>query len=271
MIQPDEGLTRRSFLHAGAGTVAGVALGGEPHLARRQSPPTPRSFPRQDPSLVERVVLFSHFDLDAVRELVGERPELAQASWDWGFGDWESPVGAASHVGRRDIVEFLLRHGARPNLFTFAMLGELEAVRSMIEARPGVQRIPGPHGLSLLHHARAGGDAAREVAAYLEERGDADPRPTEQPLDGEEIAGYLGDYRLEGGAEGAFQIVERDGRIGFRAVDSAPRDLLHQGGAVFHPVGAPGVRLRFELRDGRARRVTIEAGGSRWSGERVSE
>ena len=35
-------------------------------------------------------------------------PALARASWDWGYGDWETPIDAASHVGNRAIAEFLI-------------------------------------------------------------------------------------------------------------------------------------------------------------------
>jgi len=45
------------------------------------------------------------------------------------------PLGAASHMGRRDIAEILIEHGARSNLFTSTMLGHLEAVRAYIKAR----------------------------------------------------------------------------------------------------------------------------------------
>ena len=53
------------------------------------------------------VVGSAHFKLERLKELVEPRPELAKAVWDWGFGDWESALGAASHVGRKDIVDYL--------------------------------------------------------------------------------------------------------------------------------------------------------------------
>lgn len=53
------------------------------------------------------VVSAAHSDLDKVKDLVGKRPELANAAWDWGFGDYETAIGAASHMGRRDITEGL--------------------------------------------------------------------------------------------------------------------------------------------------------------------
>src|ERR1700676_721722 len=69
-------------------------------------------FPRQDANLVRDVVAMSHNNEARVRELVGAKPALANAWWDWGYGDWESPLGAASHTGQRGIAEFLLEHGA---------------------------------------------------------------------------------------------------------------------------------------------------------------
>src|SRR6476646_8611337 len=55
----------------------------------------------------ERYPAVSHFDLAKLKELVDTRQELAKASWDWGFGDWETAIGAASHVGRKDIAAYL--------------------------------------------------------------------------------------------------------------------------------------------------------------------
>lgn len=66
------------------------------------------SFPNIDPEIVSTVVGASHSNLEKVRSLVDPRPELARATWEWRFGDWESAIGAASHVGRRDIVHYLL-------------------------------------------------------------------------------------------------------------------------------------------------------------------
>ena len=43
------------------------------------------------------------------------------------------------------------------------MLGQLDVVKAFIDASPGVQRIHGPHGITLLAHARAGGEKAKPV------------------------------------------------------------------------------------------------------------
>jgi len=83
----------------------------------------PPHFPNIAPEIVAEVVGKSHSDLETVQALVEKRPELSRSVWEWRFGDFESAIGAASHVGRRDIAQYLMSKGARPTLFTFAMLG----------------------------------------------------------------------------------------------------------------------------------------------------
>jgi hypothetical protein len=119
------------------------------------------------PALVNEFVGKSHGDLDRVRALLAEHPALVNAAWDWGNGDWETGLGAAAHVGRRDIALFLLERGARMDIFAAAMLGHLEIVRAMIEAIPGAVQWRGPHGIPLLTHAEAGGPASAAVVDYL--------------------------------------------------------------------------------------------------------
>ena len=100
--------------------------------------------------------------------MLSAEPRLANAAWDWGGGDWESALGAAAHMGRRDIAEYLLACGARLDVFSAAMLGRLEIVRAMLDDNPALRAAPGPHGISLLAHAQAGGEEAAEVAALIE-------------------------------------------------------------------------------------------------------
>ena len=86
---------------------------------------------------------------------------LANATVDWADGDWESALGAAAHMHRRDIAELLLEHGARLDVFAAAMLGDVEAVKA--RARRHTQRCAtrrGPHGIPLAAHATG---AVREL------------------------------------------------------------------------------------------------------------
>src|SRR5262245_29120480 len=55
------------------------------------------SFPFQARDLVREVVGASHGNLPRVKELIEAMPALARASWDWGFGDHEAAIDAASH------------------------------------------------------------------------------------------------------------------------------------------------------------------------------
>ncbi|MEO6230308.1 MAG: hypothetical protein ABJB11_14200 [Ferruginibacter sp.] len=173
-------------------------------------------YPAIEAKIVSETVGASHFNLDRVKELVNHRPELARATWDWGFGDWETALGAASHVGRRDIVAFLMSKGARPDIFTYAMLGSFDAVKSMIENTPGAQQIAGPHGISLLQHAKNGlrSEGATEtnktdsnkLISYLEQLGDADVPDKYLPVEDADQQKYLGDYKYGDGPEDGFSI-----------------------------------------------------------------
>ena len=119
-------------------------------------------------NLVQEFVGNAHGDLNRVRELLAQEPSLIHAAWDWGGGDFETGLGAASHMGRRDIAEFLLEHGARLDLFAATMLGKLEVVKAALEAFPDAVKTPGPHGIPLIVHAQAGGEAALPVLEYLQ-------------------------------------------------------------------------------------------------------
>ncbi len=151
-------VSRRGFV-SGLSVVAG-ATAGERVLAWQEGGKAASDWlPAQDPVVVKEMVGVSHANLARVREMVERQPALANAAYDWGFGDWENALGAASHMGRRDIAEVLLAHGARPSLFSAAMMGQLDVVRAFVTATPGVQRVLGPHGITLLAHAKAGGPA----------------------------------------------------------------------------------------------------------------
>ena len=118
-------------------------------------------------SLVQEFVGKAHGDLERVKELLTREPALVNAAWDWGGGDWETGLGAAAHMGRSDIANYLLEQGARLDLFATAMLGKLDIVRAALEAYPEAIHVPGPHGIPLIAHAQAGGRDAIPVYEYL--------------------------------------------------------------------------------------------------------
>ena len=123
------------------------------------------------PAKVEAFVGNSHGDLEKVKALLNEEPTLVNSSWDWGGGDWETGLGAAAHTGQKGIAEYLISKGARLDIFAAAMLGKTRIVREILESFPEIKNAPGPHGIPLMAHAKAGGKDAEEVVAILEESG----------------------------------------------------------------------------------------------------
>lgn len=162
------GWSRREFLSASllGATALSVPVAAAAQDAMKpaaQKPPPPPLAP----TLVKEFVGAAHGNLDRTRELLGNEPGLLNATWDWKAGDFETAIGGAGHMGRRDIAAFLLEHGARMDVFVAAMLGEMAIVKAFLAAYPGLARSKGPHGITLVAHAKAGGEPAAEVLAYL--------------------------------------------------------------------------------------------------------
>lgn len=225
-------------------------------------------YPSGDSAAIREVVGAAHARFERVKELVTARPELAKATWDWGFGDVESALGAASHMGRKDIAEFLIEHGARPDIYTYAMLGKLNAVKSMIEDMPGIQRILGPHGFTLMHHAKMrllrknveGKEKEQQEAlvAYLTSLGDADIGAKSLDVTEEEQKIYLGKYPFGSGEDEYFEVKLNSRKILSMARGNYfGRALLKVDEHTFAPGGAPSVRIKFEVKDGLAQSVTV--------------
>ena len=239
------------------------------------------SFPAQPADLVREMVTVAHFDLNRVKSLVDTHPSLAIAAWDWGFGDWETPLGAASHMGNRPIAEFLIANGAPNSLYSAAMMGHLDAVKALVSAQPFIQRIHGPHSISLLAHARMGGEAARLVLEFLQPLGDADSQ-LPVPLPEKDAATFVGTYILDlHDSKGACQIdVDADMKIYANKMYTFPpqlnwtrkgsmtRPLFHLGDSVFYPAGAQAVRIAFAS-DAGSVAMSIQDGDLTLSARRV--
>jgi hypothetical protein len=199
----------------------------------------------QPAELVRETVLVSHGNVKRVKELVEAHPALAKAAWDWGFGDWEAAIDAASHVGNREIAEYLISKGAKPTLFTAAMLGQLEVVKAFLAAVPGVQRNAGPHSISLLAHAKSGGAASKEVYQYLESLGDAGS-PAVVPMTEEQLLVLAGVYSFGSGPTDQVEIKASKGLLSFTRTGTTTRSLVHLGNHMFHPAGASAVRIQIK-------------------------
>jgi hypothetical protein len=182
-------ISRRSFSSLTAGVVVGSAAAAaaddKPQAGSRPLAPGPVEAPFErdysptafKPSwkkpqinrvLVQDFVIYAHSELDMVKKLLDKEPMLLNATMDWGGGDWETGLGGASHMGRRDIAEYLLERGARIDIFCAAMMGRLDAVRSFLALQPRLIDARGPHGFTLHFHAQVGGQEAEPVLDYLQ-------------------------------------------------------------------------------------------------------
>ena len=124
--------------------------------------------PALDLKLVEEFVGVAHGNFTRVKEMLEEEPALVNATWDWGGGDFETALGAAAHMGNKQVAIYLLEHGARLDIFAAAMFGNLAVVKAALEAYPDAVNTPGPHGIPLYVHAEAGGADAKAVLDYLD-------------------------------------------------------------------------------------------------------
>ena len=172
--------SRKKFLLSGAAAV-GALLGGrmlraQPGVSSPAPSASPSSkevpdFPEHDPQLdrarAKRFVIAGHSNLEAVKEMLAEEPGLINGAIDWGKGDFETALGGASHMGRRDIAEFLLEHNARLDIFAATMLGKLDVVKAAVAAFPNIVNVPGPHKIPLIAHAEKGGENAKAVLEFL--------------------------------------------------------------------------------------------------------
>jgi hypothetical protein len=149
------------------GTLSGLLAVFESALGASAQGASPLASSRLPDEQVHTFVQLAHSDRDATRRMLDAEPRLIRATWDWGGGDFETALGGAAHMGRRDIAALLLERGAPLDLFAAAMLGELAIVRAALERRPQLARVPGPHGIPLVAHAKAGGPEARAVLDYV--------------------------------------------------------------------------------------------------------
>jgi hypothetical protein len=228
-------------------------------------------YPAIADSIVSEVVGASHFDLDRLKVLIDKRPELARAAWDWGFGDFETAIGAASHVGRKDIVEYLLQKGARPDLFTFAMLGAYETVKLMLTDLPLLQKTTGPHGITLLQHAKTGsvsGNLSKEkkmeydtLIRYLESLKDV-VQEKYIPLTEAEQQKYLGDYQYGESPKDGFTIrLNMKKVLSFGKIGAFGGALYKINDTIFRYNGTSSIEITFLVENDKVISLTVNEPG----------
>lgn len=160
-------MNRKSFLLQSA--TAGAAMLVNPFQTISQT-----TIQHTEPYKIEIVKEFvgaGHGKLDRVKEMLAEYPNLLYCRVDQGNGDFEEALEGAGHVGHKEIAQYLIGKGARPNIFVLAMLGETVIVKSFLDRYPNLLNSLGPHGFTLLHHATKGGEPAKELLEYFKSKG----------------------------------------------------------------------------------------------------
>lgn len=160
-------MNRKKFLYTVTGGTAGLLLLNQSSNGQtNQEKPPPYA-----PDLVKDFVGAGHKDLSKVQAMVAEHANLVHSKYDWGNGDFESAIEGAGHVGNRAIAEYLIDAGSRVTLFVLATLGKTALVKPVLEAYPKLIFANGPHGFTLLHHAKLAGKDGEELYNYLQEKG----------------------------------------------------------------------------------------------------
>ena len=119
--------------------------------------------------LVREFVIAGHGNLEKVRKMLEERPDLLNAAYAWTESDHETAIQAAAQVGSVPVAEYLLEKGAPLEICTAAMLGRKEEVERRIRENPSNINSSGAHGIPLLTHAAWSGDT--ELVRYLFQNG----------------------------------------------------------------------------------------------------
>jgi hypothetical protein len=159
-------LTRHGFLQASLTGAAAILL---PSISFSQDRPQAIKL-----DTVKEFVGVSHGNMARTKEMLENDPQLLHVSYDWGGGDYESGIEAAGHVGNKEIAAYLLSKGARYNIYLACMLGHLDVVKQVLTFNPQLLNSKGPHGFTMLHHAKKG--EASAVEEYLQSLGAVETR-----------------------------------------------------------------------------------------------
>ena len=160
-------MNRKKFLRK---SCVGVLLtfAGDRLIAQTPAQDNPPPMPL---SLVKEFVIAGHGDFAKVKSMLTEYPNLIYSKFDWGNGDYEAAIEGAGHVGNKEIANFLLDAGSRVTLYILTMLGKTSLVTPILEQYPQLLHAKGPHGFTLLHHAKVGGEDGKELYAYFQSKG----------------------------------------------------------------------------------------------------
>lgn len=157
-------MNRKKFIKYSVGGLVLASIAPAYAISQTQEEPRP-----VDLKLVKDFVVAGHKNLPLVKEMLHEHPNLIYARYDWGSSDFEEAIEGAGHLGNKEIANYLISQGARVNLFVLTMLGKADLVKPTLEAYPELVFAKGPHGFTLLHHAKIG--EAWDLMDYLKDKG----------------------------------------------------------------------------------------------------
>ncbi len=159
-------MNRKQFLKTSMATTGCIAISPYALIAHQK-----QDEPQLDKKIVAEFVGAGHGKFEKVKVLLEEHPTLLNAAHDWKGGDFETALGAASHVGHKELAQYLIDKGAQANIFTAALFGRIDIIKPMLNLFPSALHAKGPHGFTLLHHAVKGGEEAKEVSEFLKSLG----------------------------------------------------------------------------------------------------
>ena len=104
--------------------------------------------------VVEPFVIAAHGNFAKVQELYEQHPEALNVPWAK-FD--ETALQASSHMGRREIAQYLLSKGAPLTICAAAMLGMQAEVAAFLKQDASLANARGAHGIPVLFHAAMSG------------------------------------------------------------------------------------------------------------------
>jgi uncharacterized protein len=102
---------------------------------------------------IREFVIAGHGNLAKIKQMLAERPELLNVTYQSNENDRETAIQAAAQVGNVSIAEYLLEKGAPLETCTLAMLGREAELKHRLEKDPKSAMAVGAHSIPLLPHA----------------------------------------------------------------------------------------------------------------------
>ncbi len=159
------------------------------------------------PPVIDELVGNAHGNLARVEELLEANPELLNQKASWN----ETPIEAATQMGNRPIIDFLIGRGAPVDFFTALVLGRTAEV----DKHPELVNARGIHDLPALYFAAIGSQVT-SAEELIEAGADVNARsPAAAPIHGAVMGGSADMVRLllEHGADPSLKdYAERDAK-----------------------------------------------------------